>query len=249
VHQLQRTIGNRAVASLIQRTRAVASGAASPLVRDGLAAPGLPLDEGTRTFFETRFSCDLSEVRVHADERAARSAAAADAQAFTVGGDVVFAAGRYAPHTAEGRRLLAHELAHVVQQRGHGTAPPSDAHGLHEREADAVATSVETNAPFDIQHRTAVGVARAPAQVSPNPPPRIEANYRTVETEFVENGVRKVRITVFGTIGDPSHRPGLDLKFPLGGEVGLPGYVRWHLVGPGATGGESGILTRPSDSI
>lgn len=77
--------------------------------------PGQPLDSNTRAFFEPRFGYDFSQVRLHTDARAAESARAVNALAYTVGRDVVFAAGQYAP-AAGGRRLLAHELSHVVQQ-------------------------------------------------------------------------------------------------------------------------------------
>ncbi len=65
---------------------------------------------------EPRFGHDFSQVRIHTDERAAETARAVNALAYTVGRDVVFGAGQYAPQTDEGRRLLAHELTHVVQQ-------------------------------------------------------------------------------------------------------------------------------------
>ncbi len=68
---------------------------------------------------EPRFGCDFSHVRVHADARAAESARALDARAYTVGHDVVFGADQYAPKNASGQVLLAHELAHVVQQMRH----------------------------------------------------------------------------------------------------------------------------------
>jgi len=69
-----------------------------------------------RAFFEPRFNRDLSQVRIHTDARAAECAGAINARAFTLGRDVVFASGQYAPATNEGRRLLGHELAHVLQQ-------------------------------------------------------------------------------------------------------------------------------------
>ena len=65
---------------------------------------------------EPRFGHDFGQVRIHSDRRAAESAAAVDARAFTVGHKIVMGAGEYAPGTAEGQRLLAHELTHVVQQ-------------------------------------------------------------------------------------------------------------------------------------
>lgn len=89
---------------------------AAPSVRSTLDAGGESLDSGTRSFMESRFGHDFSKVRIHADASAATSARALHAHAYTVGGHIAFAPGRYAPHTAPGRRLLAHELAHVVQQ-------------------------------------------------------------------------------------------------------------------------------------
>lgn len=95
---------------------------ATPAVQSTLAASGAPLDSRTRGFMESRFGHDFSRVRIHADSGAAASARALRAHAYTVGSDIVFGAGRYAPNTAGGQRLLAHELAHVVQQgAGPGT--------------------------------------------------------------------------------------------------------------------------------
>ncbi len=90
-------------------------------VHEVLRAPGRPLEEPMRRFMETRFGHDFSQVRVHADARAGESARGVNAIAYTVGQNIAFANGAYAPATFAGRRLLAHELAHVVQQR---SAPP-----------------------------------------------------------------------------------------------------------------------------
>src|SRR5205085_6372561 len=88
-----------------------------PIVHDVLRSPGQPLDTGTRAFMEPRFGHDFSQVRVHTDTQAAESARAVNALAYTVGRDVVFGAGQHSPETSGGKRLLAHELTHVVQQR------------------------------------------------------------------------------------------------------------------------------------
>lgn len=77
---------------------------------------GKPLPEGERVFFEPRFGVDFSHVRVHTDTMASETAHEVNARAFTIGHDVVFGRGEYAPGTGEGRRLLGHELTHVVQQ-------------------------------------------------------------------------------------------------------------------------------------
>jgi GH24 family phage-related lysozyme (muramidase) len=79
---------------------------------------GRALDVPTRAFFEPRFGIDLSAVRVHAEGHAGEAARAVRARAFAVGEHIVFASGAFAPASASGRHLLAHELAHVVQQRG-----------------------------------------------------------------------------------------------------------------------------------
>lgn len=101
-----------------------AASSAPAIVRDALQAPGRPMDASTRAYMQQRFGCDFARVRVHNDAHAERSAQAVSARAYTVGNDVVFAAGQYSPHTAEGRRLLAHELAHVVQQEGKSDTAP-----------------------------------------------------------------------------------------------------------------------------
>lgn len=82
---------------------------------------GQPLPKSERSYFEPRFGLDFSQVRVHTDAQASEMAKSINAQAFTVGQDVVFRAGKYVPDTLqgrEGRRLLGHELTHVVQQTG-----------------------------------------------------------------------------------------------------------------------------------
>jgi hypothetical protein len=101
-----------------------ATGKAPAFVHDVLRSPGRPLDSSTRAYFEPRFGRDFSGVRVHADANAEQSARDLNAYAYTVGQDLVFAAGRYAPGTDEGRWLLAHELTHVVQQRNWSASAP-----------------------------------------------------------------------------------------------------------------------------
>ena len=91
---------------------------APPIVQEVLNSPSQPLDAETRTFMETRFEQDFSQVRVYTDGNAANGARATRARAFTIGGNIVFGSGEYAPTTIEGKRLIAHELTHVVQQGG-----------------------------------------------------------------------------------------------------------------------------------
>jgi hypothetical protein len=128
------TVANRVAAGMpkvdigrsapsIRRRPAAAGASASPTsaVEQVLHSSGAPLTPAVRSEMETRIGHDFSAVRVHTDERAQRSAAELNAEAFTVGHDIAFAQGRYAPESSLGRRLLAHELTHVVQQSN--TAP------------------------------------------------------------------------------------------------------------------------------
>lgn len=106
-------------------------------IQDGLRSSTHPLDPATRSDMESRFGLDFSRVRLHTDGRAAASARGLNAQAYTVGSDIVFGAGRYAPHTEAGKKLLAHELTHVAQQSTPSAAPrvrPSvkEKHVVHE---------------------------------------------------------------------------------------------------------------------
>lgn len=87
-----------------------------PIVYDVLHSPGQPLEPTTRAFMEPRFGHDFSHVRLHTDAKAAQSAKAVNALAYTVGRDIVFQTEYYKPGSTEGKKLLAHELAHVLQQ-------------------------------------------------------------------------------------------------------------------------------------
>jgi len=127
---------------------------APPIVHEVLHSPGHGLDAATRSFFEPRLGHDLSRVRVHTDSRAAESARATRALAYTVGHDVVFGESQYRPQTSEGLRLLTHELTHVAQQESASlsdhplTIGPTD--HLAEREAQNAAKSVTAGVP--LQH-------------------------------------------------------------------------------------------------
>ena len=141
-----------------------------PIVHEVLRSPGQPVDVATRAFMEPRFGHDFSRVRVHADDQAAKSARAVSALAFTVGSDVVFGTGQYLPGTSGGRRLLAHELTHVVQQASNPTHETSAlridaADSSVEREAERVGEAVskaEANPGSVSLHVDSPVIARAP---------------------------------------------------------------------------------------
>lgn len=116
-----------------------------PIVHEVLRTPGQPLDASTRAFMEPRFRNDFSNVRVHTDARAAESARAMNALAYTVGQNMVFGTGQYAPRACFGRTLIAHELAHTIQSSAPFTCnrleigPP---HSPHEQQAEEAVHSI-----------------------------------------------------------------------------------------------------------
>jgi outer membrane protein OmpA-like peptidoglycan-associated protein len=117
------------------------------IVRPGIARDGgQALPESVRRPMEAALGHDFSAVRIHVDAAARAAARSHGARAVTVGDDIAFASGRYAPHTPAGAGLLAHELAHAVQQRGHGTAGAATLQGA-EREAARVAGAVAHGTP------------------------------------------------------------------------------------------------------
>jgi Domain of unknown function (DUF4157) len=155
----------------LQRSRAGGAeppSAVPPIVHKVLQSPGQPLDPRTRKFMEPRFGQDFSNVRIHNDERATKSAQAVNALAYTVGRDIVFARGAYFPDTKPGQYLLAHELTHVVQQSAIGKpqpktiGPEGDA---CERQAEtAPARAVEGGAVPGVGPANASALQRTPAR-------------------------------------------------------------------------------------
>ena len=111
VMHLQKTAGNASVSAALEEQE-------PSLVKNVVGSGGgTPLDNDTRGFMESRLGADFSDVRVHTDATAGESARSVQAHAYTVGSDVVFQSGKYAPDSDSGKRMLAHELTHVVQQR------------------------------------------------------------------------------------------------------------------------------------
>jgi hypothetical protein len=124
-------------------------GTAPPIVNEVLRAPGQPLDAATRNFMEPRLGCDFNQVRVHTDAKAAESAKAVNALAYTVGQDIVFGAAQFQPGRRAGRRLLAHELSHVAQQQPLQTAPTAP-FALLQRQPAQTPASQSTAATFSV---------------------------------------------------------------------------------------------------
>ena len=117
-------------------------GAAKARIRSSLTG-GRPLPTRTRSYFESRFGRDFSAVRVHTDAEADTAARSIDAEAFTLGSDIAFASGNYRPETDAGKRLLAHELTHVVQQDGASSGGQVDRQGSLTRRPERGASLAE----------------------------------------------------------------------------------------------------------
>ncbi len=163
---LQKTAGNQAVRQSLEHKGGEAARDSSGVpehVRDVVRTPGQPLDPAIRAEMEGRFGEDFGDVRVHTDADAKASAHEVKAKAYTVGKDVAFGEGHYAPDTREGKKLLAHELVHVVQQRRGGATPAQSADSAHEQEAAAVSKAIGAGGQaVNVRGATGVGLARAP---------------------------------------------------------------------------------------
>jgi hypothetical protein len=182
-----------------------------PIVNDVLRSSGRPLDEKTRAAMEPLFGNDFSQVRVHADAKSAASALSLNASGYTMGHDLVFGEGQYAPGTAAGRTLIAHELAHVVQQRGAGSGRPMDGMPMirqpddsFEREANAAAVRVTAGVPAN-GLLTSSGAAiqrQTPSDVEKKPPEKKEAGevitegLKTVAEQAADNNPKVKKVII-----------------------------------------------------
>jgi hypothetical protein len=176
-----------------QRTADGDAPAAAPAIAvAALRSAWRPLDAAVQADMGARLGHDFGAVRVHTDAMAAASARQLNARAFTVGRDIVFGAGQFAPSTPAGRALLAHELAHVVQQRRGGAVPDHRQDATHEHDAEKAAAAVATGQPaVRVRAATAPGLAR---QVDP-------------EIEDVGKGLTQGR-TSTRSAADVPHAPG-----------------------------------------
>jgi hypothetical protein len=149
LHELASNIGNRAFSETVARDASgiMPGGEVHPAVQDTISTTrggGASLDAGVQDRFSQSLG-DLSDVRVHTDDTADRLNRSVSARAFATGTDVYFAKGEYNPGSPAGDKLIAHELAHVVQQRGAPSSGPltvSEPGDSMETEADSVADNI-----------------------------------------------------------------------------------------------------------
>jgi hypothetical protein len=238
----------RGTAGAVLRRSAISAATPStvpPVVREVLRTPGEPLDAGNRGFFEPLFGRDLGSVRLHSDAKAADSSAAVNALAYTVGQDIVLGPERRDLHAGETKKVLAHELAHTVQQSRGGATPTLDPHSPLEREAASVGTAAAAGSPVAIAGSSAPGLARAP-KPTPTPPPSPPQPPRPGR---IISEVRAPDGTVIDMeVGPAVQRLGLENTLPSGTEVNLQGWQRAHQIGPGlGAESEAGILYAPPE--
>jgi hypothetical protein len=155
-----------------RRSRSTSPALAGASVARVVGSAGRPLDPPTRRFMETRYGHDFGHVRVHDDEAARHSADELGARAWTLGSHIAFEPRVYDPLTAHGRALIAHELAHTIQQ--HGRAPGSaprlgPAGGAQESEARAASRAVTAGMPATVTPGSAAGsIQREPVADEPS---------------------------------------------------------------------------------
>ena len=163
--QLRAHAGLSTGSDLLESIALLHAGAGNGAVTQ-LLGVGAPLPDHMRAEMGERFGVDFADVRVHDDVRAHASAVALGAEAYTHGSDIVFSSGRFAPDSLQGKQLLAHELAHVVQQRRGGAAPQpiSEARGspLEVDAGRAAQSAVSTDGPVTVAGACAPGIAREP---------------------------------------------------------------------------------------
>jgi hypothetical protein len=196
--ELQRLAGNAVVSRLVGGAdEAEEAPRRSPVLDVVGKGGGRPLDDGVRGEMEARLGGDFSDVRVHTDSGASRSAEAVDAHAYTVGRDVVFRSDRWNPDSTDGKTTLAHELTHVMQQRsgpvagsetgdGIRLSDPSDAfEQAAERGAHAAmtATLAPTSAGGPV---AAAGAPGAQREATPGSASEEEEEEATAQGEFVQ---------------------------------------------------------------
>lgn len=174
---LQRAVGNAGASTLVEESS----------VHDVVNSGGSPLDAGVREDMEGRFGQDFGDVRVHTDGAAHESAKSLNAQAYTVGSNIVFQRDKYDPASDAGKHVLAHELTHVVQQRNGpvdgtdtgGGVKVSDPSDRFEREASANADHVMSTPPA-VQRTSGTVVQREEA------PPAEEGEEEKMAQTYVE---------------------------------------------------------------
>jgi hypothetical protein len=211
------------------------------LVDEQLRSPGQPLDHATRSFMEASLGHDFSQVRVHADNRAAESNRMLNAEAYTVGNHIAFGAASFNPNSEEGRKLLAHELTHVVQQgaRVSSSTNISIADPAHASEAEAsrVAENISSAGAFQIPQTR---VSNAVLQRAPKKKKKrvdVALVFDDSQNTMAEAGAR-AKVTVRATSVEDAKQKLATLGEPIG---------TLHVLSHGSREGEVEIFNEAGD--
>jgi hypothetical protein len=231
-----------------------------PAVRLLVESHGHPLDPHVRGFMEQQFGCDFGRVRLHTGSSAAEASSAVHAHAFTVGNHIAFASGAYSPESKDGRALLAHELAHVVQQgrpeyaaAGQGSCE-QDAEDAAGSVASGNAPVVRTNAVYGtVQRRAAAGPIAGPASKKKSRLIRIERYRRSPSARaFFEDGSNEEVTFVDGSSLDPAAEPEGTHEKVMNLTVDRSSSMRPHVeLASHSSGSKVKVVTRlsPADRI
>jgi len=177
------------------------------------SSPGSPLDAGTRKFMESRLGYDFSSVRIHTDERSARSSETINALSYTVGNDIIFGAGQYQPKKIQGMRLLAHELVHVVQQSG------LDEIRIGQDNAKRGFSALQ------ISNNSTKGIARQPGTGSGQSAQGKRGNYTALQARLLQQARERLKPEKDAIVGVLVTEDGRQFEFKSGGGQGFPSHI------------------------
>ena len=198
------------------------------LVHEVLRSSGRRLESNTREFMESRFNEDFSQVRVHTDVRAARSARTVNARAYTVGNNVVFGSQQFQPETTIGRYLLAHELTHVIQQSSAtkmvGNEPHIIAENISEQEANWAAQVVSDGREFHVEENNmGLSIQRQVRTRSSQRNPEIR--FQIISRNHIQIVVGGIRIGTLEITGRESAREAVRTQGEISNALDLNGEV------------------------
>ena len=207
---------------------------APPIVHTVLRDGGQPLDPVTRADMESKFNYDFSRVRVHTGGEAAASAKMVEARAYTVGSHIVFGSGEYQPASLEGRKLIGHELAHVIQQSGAGNAsqqvpiagPMAASLESEANRAAILATTAHPGQPASAPIATRIGeptLSRAPSTEAEVPGLVWE---KVTDPDLVALGIRQRSKATPALVKQEIRAYKVD-NFPLPAEKGPAAFPAW----------------------
>jgi hypothetical protein len=233
---------------------------APPIVHQVLNTPGQPLHSATRAFFEPRFGYDFSRIRVHTDAQAEASADAIQARAYTSGNRIVFASGQYGHSDPDRTQLLAHELAHVIQQGRPEYSATS--RGSCEQDAENAAASILSGNAAAVRTSAAFGTVQRQAVTNPTGTPATQKKSRMVRVErywrspsaraiYADGSTEEVTFVEASSL-DPANQPAATFEKEANLTIDRSSTIRPHVeFASHSSGSKVKVVTRlaPADRI